>query len=159
MKLTKNKLLFGILIFWLITNLLVFFDIQYFYLRAIFSFIFLITIPGLLIMLMFKVREISFWEYLVYMIGLSIAFLMFGGLFNNWFLPLVEIGRPLSLIPLLISFNVFLLIFWIIAYKRNNLPLGNSNVEYFIVTDVLFKILVYFRLGYPSGVFGIYINK
>ena len=36
MKLTKNKIFFGILIFGLIVNLLVFFDIQYLYLRAIF---------------------------------------------------------------------------------------------------------------------------
>ena len=60
MKQTKNKLLSGILIFGLITNLLVLFDIQYFYLRAIFSFIFLITIPRLLIMLMLKIRKIGF---------------------------------------------------------------------------------------------------
>jgi uncharacterized membrane protein len=119
MKLTKNKIFFGILIFGLIVNLLVIFDIQYLYLRAIFSFIFLITIPGLLIMLMLKVRKIGFWEYLVYVIGLSVAFLMFGGLFINSTLPLVGIDKPLSVVPLLVSFNIFLLIFWLIAFKRN----------------------------------------
>lgn len=35
-------------------------------------------------MLMLKIREIGFWEYLVYTIGLSIVFLMFGGLVVNW---------------------------------------------------------------------------
>jgi len=119
LKLTKNKILSGIVIFGLIANLLVLFDIQYFYLRAIFSFIFLITIPGLLIMLMLEIREIGFWEYLVYIIGLSIAFLMFGGLFINWTLPLVGIDKPLSLVPLFVSFNIFLLIFWLIVFKRN----------------------------------------
>jgi uncharacterized membrane protein len=119
MYITKNKIFFGILIFGLIVNLLVFFDIQYLYLRAIFSFIFLITIPGLLIMLMLKIREVDFWEYLVYTIGLSVAFLMFGGLFINSTLPLVGIDKPLSLVPLLVSFNIFLLIFWLIAFKRN----------------------------------------
>ena len=119
MQLTKNKFFYGILIYGLFINLLVFFDIQFLYLRAIFSFIFLITIPGLLIMLMFKIREINSWEYLVYTIGLSVAFLMFGGLFINWVLPLVGIDKPLSLVPLLISFNVLLLIFWVITYKRN----------------------------------------
>lgn len=119
MYITKNKIFFGILIFGLIVNLLVIFDIQYLYLRAIFSFIFLITIPGLLIMLMLKVRKIGFWEYLVYVIGLSVAFLMFGGLFINWTLPLVGIDKPLSLDPLLVSFNIFLLIFWLIVFKRN----------------------------------------
>ena len=148
MNLTRNKIFSGILIFGLITNFLVLFDIQYFYLRAIFSFIFLITIPGLLIMLMLKIRKIGFWEYLVYTIGLSVAFLMFGGLFNNWFLPLVEIGRPLLLIPLLISFNAFLLIFWIIAYKRNNenifeirFPKLDWLNKIFFLTPLIFPLL------------------
>jgi uncharacterized membrane protein len=119
MKLTKNKIFFGILIFGLIVNLLVLFDIQCFYLRAIFSFIFLTTVLGLLIMLMLKIREVDFWEYLVYTIGLSVTFLIFGGLFINSTLPLVGIDKPLSLVPLLVSFNIFLLIFWLIAFKRN----------------------------------------
>jgi uncharacterized membrane protein len=148
MKLTKNKIFFGILIFGLIVNLLVFFDIQYLYLRAIFSFIFLITIPGLLIMLMLKIREIGFWEYLVYIIGLSVAFLMFGGLFINWILPLAEINKPLLLVPLLISINILLLIFWIIAYKLNKeilleikLPKLDRLNKLFFTIPTIFPIL------------------
>lgn len=120
MNLTKNKIFFGILIFVIIVNLLILFDIQYLYLGAIFSLIFLIIIPGMLIMLMLKIREIGFWEYLVYTIGLSVTFLMFAGLFINWVLPLIGVYKPLSTRPLLISFDIFLLIFWIVALKRNN---------------------------------------
>jgi uncharacterized membrane protein len=148
MKLTKNKIFFGILIFGLIVNLLVLFDIQYLYLRAIFSFIFLTTVPGLLIMLILKIREVDFWVYLVYTIGLSVAFLMFGGLFINWVLPLIGIYKPLSTVPLLISFDIFLLIFWIIALKRNNkiylkvkpprLDLINKS---FLIIPIIFPIL------------------
>jgi len=151
MNLTRNKIFSGILIFWLITTILVLFDIQYFYLRAIFSFIFLITISGLLIILMLKIREIGFWEYLVYTIGLSIAFLMFGGLFINYALPLVGIGKPLSLIPILISLNAFLLVFWIIAYKRNKeilfevkLPKLNGLNKIFLIIPIIFPILSIF---------------
>jgi len=151
MKLTKNKYFFGILIFGLIVNLLIFFDIQYLYLRAIFSFIFLITIPGLLIMLMLKVRKIGFWEYFVYSIGLSIAFLMFGGLFINSTLPLVGIYKPLSLVPLLVSFNIFLLIFWFIAFKQNKeisleikLPKLNWLNKVFLAIPVIFVFLSIF---------------
>ena len=148
MKLTKNKIFFGILIFGLIVNLLVLFDIQCFYLTAIFSFIFLTTVPGLLIILMLKIREVDFWEYLVYTIGLSIAFLMFGGLFINWVLPLIGIYKPLSTVPLLISFDIFLLIFWIIALKRNNkiylkveLPQLDLLNKSFLVIPIIFPIL------------------
>ena len=151
MKLTKNKLLSGIIIFELITNLLVLFDVQYFYLRALLSFIFLITIPGLFIMLMLEIREIGFWEYLVYTIGLSIAFLMFGGLFINWTLPLVGIDKPLSLVPLFVSFNIFLLIFWLIVFKRNKeitlkikLPKWDLLNKIFFITPVIFPLLSIF---------------
>ncbi|GAH34936.1 unnamed protein product, partial [marine sediment metagenome] len=80
MNLTRNKIFSGILILWLITSILVLLNIQFLYFRAIFSFIFLTIIPGLLIMLMLKIRKIGFWEYFVYSIGLSVTFLMFGGI-------------------------------------------------------------------------------
>jgi len=151
MYITKNKIFFGILIFGLITNLLALFDIQYFYLRAIFPFIFLITIPGLLIMLILKVRKIGFWEYFVYSIGLSITFLMFGGLVINSTLPLVGIDKPLSLVPLLVCFNIFLLIFWLIAFKRNKeisleskLPKLDWLNRVFLIIPVIFVFLSIF---------------
>jgi uncharacterized membrane protein len=120
MTITKCKLLLGILIVGLIANLVVCFDIQCLYLRAILSFAFLTTTPGLLIMLMLKIRKIGFWEYLVYTIGLSIVFLIFAGLAVNWTLPWLHItDEPLSLTPLLTSFDVILSICGLIAYKRN----------------------------------------
>lgn len=152
MGLTKNKLFFGILIFGLTTILLVLFNIQYFYLRVVFSFIFLTTIPGLLVMLMFKIKKIGFWEYLVYTIGLSITFLMFAGLAVNWILPWLHITiKPLGLMPLLISFGIILTIFAIIAYKQNTkislkikLPnLGWLN-KIFFITAVIFPVLSIF---------------
>jgi len=151
MNLTRNKIFSGILIFWLITSILILLDIQFLYFRAIFSFIFLITIPGLLIMLMLKIKKIGFWEYLVYTIGLSVAFLMFGGLFVNWAFPLIGINKPLSLIPLLISFNIFLIIFWLIAYKRNKkisieikLPKLDGLNKTFLIIPIIFPILSIF---------------
>ena len=147
MNLTRNKIFSEILIFGLITSLLVLFDIQYFYLRAIFSFIFLITISGLLIMLMLKIREIGFWEYLVYTIGLSITFLMFGGLFINYALPLAVIGKPLSIIPLIISLGIFLIIFWFVAYNRNKEISFNIKLQeldglniFFLTIPIIFPI-------------------
>lgn len=120
MKLTKNKLFSGILFLGLIANLLVLFDIQYLYLREILSIVSLTIIPGLLIMLIFKIKKTVFWEYLVYTIGLSITLLMFGGLAINWILPWLHItDKPLSLIPLLTSFDVILSTLGVVAYRRN----------------------------------------
>ncbi|MDD5192774.1 MAG: DUF2206 domain-containing protein, partial [Candidatus Nanoarchaeia archaeon] len=116
----KNKLFIGILAFMLIVNILVIFDINQFYVRAILAFIFIITIPGLLIMLCLKIRNINHWEYLVYTIGLSVAFIMFAGLAVNWILPFLNItDKPLSLWPILICFDTILLVLWFIAHRRN----------------------------------------
>ncbi len=148
--LTKNKLFLGILFFLLIINILVGFDINQFYIRAILALIFLITIPGLLIMLMLKIRKVGFWEYLVYVVGLSISFIMFGGLTVNWILPWLNItDKPLSLFPILICFNIFLISFWIVAYIRNK-DLKPLNITYpkldltnriFFIIPMLFPVL------------------
>lgn len=99
-------------------------------------------------MLTLKTKITGFWEYLAYTIGLSIAFLMFGGLLINWVLPPVGIDKPLSLIPLLISFDIFLLIFWIIAYRRNkdvSIELKSPKLDWlnkiFFITPVIFPLL------------------
>ena len=97
MNLSKNKFFLGILAFLLIVNLLVISNLDYFYTGTILSFIFLITIPGLLIMLMLKIREVRFWEYLVYTIGLSVSFIMFAGLAVNWILPWLHITNKCNL--------------------------------------------------------------
>ncbi|MBE3128779.1 MAG: DUF2206 domain-containing protein [Actinobacteria bacterium] len=147
-KSSRNAIFFGILIARIITGFLVFSDIQLHYFRAVFSCAFLILIPGLLIMLMLKIRKTGIWEYLIYTIGLSIAFLMFGGLFVNLVLPSVGIDEPLSLIPLFISFDIFLLIFWIIAYKRNKdisieikLTKLDLSDKIFFIVPVVFPLL------------------
>ncbi len=148
--LTKNKLFLGILLFLLIINILVGFDINQFYIRAILSFIFLITIPGLLIMLVLKIRELGFWEYLVYVVGLSISFIMFGGLAINWILPWLNItDKPLATFSILICFNIFLVGFWVVAWIRNknlkplkiNFPKLDLTNRIFFIVPMLFPIL------------------
>jgi uncharacterized membrane protein len=118
--LTRNKIFLAIALFLIIVNALVGFDINFLYLRQILCFLFLILVPGLLIMLCFKIRTVKFWEFLVYTIGLSIAFIMFAGLAVNWTLPALNItDKPLSLYPILACFDIFLVTLGIIAWFRN----------------------------------------
>ena len=147
---SKNKLFFGIIAFLILVNILVFFNINQFFIRATLGFIFLITIPGLLIMLMLKIREVGFWEYLVYTIGLSVAFIMFAGLAVNWTLPFLNItDKPLALIPILISFDIFLLIMGYFAYKRNQdlkpleikFPKLDTTNQIFFIIPIIFPVL------------------
>ncbi len=153
---SRNNLFFGIIAFLILVNILVFFNINQFYIRAILGFIFIITIPGLLIMLMLKIRSVGFWEYLVYTIGLSVSFIMFGGLAVNWILPWLNItDKPLALLPVLTCFNIFLLSFWLIAFIKNQdlKPLKISFPKLDITNQIFFIVPVIFPVLSVLGAF------
>jgi uncharacterized membrane protein len=78
---------------------------------------------------------------LVYTVGLSVAFLLFGGLIINWVLPLVGISRALLPVPLLISFSILLLIFWIIAYRRNKKIVLEIVLPKLSLLSIIFSII------------------
>lgn len=147
-----SKILSGILFWGIIFNLINIYNIQYLYIRAILSFCFLVTIPGLLTMLALKFKKVDFWECSVYIVGLSIAFLMFSGLAINWILPWLHItNKPLSLIPLLSGFDTMLIILGFIAYIRNQsqefklkLPKICLLNKVFYILPIIFPLLSIF---------------
>jgi len=148
-KLTRNNLFIGLLLFTAIVDILVHFNLNFLYIRQILGFLFLVLVPGLLIMLCFKIRSIGFWEYLVYTVGLSVAFIMFAGLAVNWTLPLLNItDQPLSLYPILVCFNIFLIALGITAWYRNKdleheftTPKLDTINNIFFITPMLFPVL------------------
>lgn len=99
----------------LLTDLIILLNVPF--LRQILGFLCFTTIPGLLILHVLKLNKIEFLKKFVLSVGLSVAFLMFAGLLVNSFYPIIS--KPLSLAPILLSFNVILLILAFIAYKRN----------------------------------------
>jgi len=88
-------------------------------LRQIISFIFLTFIPGILILRILKIHHISAIESLLYSVGLSLAFVVFAGLFANFVLPLIGISKPISTFPLLATLSIFILILGAVAYQRD----------------------------------------
>lgn len=149
MIITKNKLFYGLLIYSLVVNLVIILNLNFLLLKPILASIFLLTLPGILILLILKLEKIIFWERLVYVISLSIAFLMFLGLAVNWILPWLHItNKPLSLIPLLLSFDIILSIFGFIAHKRNKnftfkikFPRANLLNAIFFTIPIIFPAL------------------
>ena len=109
-------------------------------LRQILGFLCFTIIPGLLILHILKLNKIEFLKKFVLSIGLSVSFLIFAGLLVNSFYPLIL--KPLSLEPILISFNVILIVLAFIAYRRNK--------NDFDITDVFnFKLDLRGRLASP----------
>ncbi|MCD4770899.1 DUF2206 domain-containing protein [archaeon] len=119
MDITINKIFYSMLTFMILMDILIISNLNVFYFGTILSFLFIIIIPGLLIMLALKIRGVGFWEYILYIVGLSISFIMLAGLTINWILPWLNItDKPLATWPILICFNLFLIVLWIIAKKR-----------------------------------------
>ena len=120
-KLTKlNKYLSGILFSIILFNFLAISNNSYLFIKPVLSSFFLLSIPGVLLLLIFRIKNLPSWEYVLYMIGLSISTIIFVGLIGSYILPIVRINKPLSLYPLLIALNIVFIILWIIAYFRNN---------------------------------------
>lgn len=79
-------------------------------LSSIAGIIFLAAFPGVLIQRLLAYRAEFVWERIVHTVALSISFVLFGGLLVNTILPALNIIRPLEQLPVLISFDVLLLL-------------------------------------------------
>ena len=87
-------------------------------LRQIVGFVFLTFIPGLLILRILRLHRLEAIETLLYSVGLSIAFVMFLGLFMNMLYPFIGIYKPISILPVIITITSIVLILCIAIYKR-----------------------------------------
>lgn len=156
MKIDKNGLFYGLFFFLLIIDILSIFDINNFFIRNILSSIFILIVPGYLLILNFKIRSINLWKYIVYILGLSISFSMVLGLLINLILPWFYItDTPLSLIPVLISYNVLLMPLIIIGRIRNEdlKPLSFNLPKIDILNRILFIIPITFPIVSILGAF------
>lgn len=99
----------------ILTDLLILLNVPF--LREIASFLFFTFVPGLLILQILRLNKVGTLKKLVLSVGLSVSFIIFAGLVVNSIYPLV--GKPLSLIPLLTSFNLIVIVLALAAYWRN----------------------------------------
>lgn len=150
------KRYFGFLLFFLlVTDLLIIFDFPI--ARQVFAFVYFTFVPGLLILHILKLERLEFLKKFVLSIGLSLVFLMFGGLFVNSLYP--YISRPLSLIPLLVFFNIAIILLTLVAYYKSRDTFDVKEVFNFnldlkgkLVSPMLLPILFPFL-----AVFGTYL--
>ena len=95
----------------------VFFDVPV--VRQVVGFIYFTFVPGFVIIKLLKLDELDWVETVLFSVGLSIAFLMLGGLFINEICFLFGISQPLSLMPLMIILNSLILIGGVLVYLRS----------------------------------------
>ena len=146
----KNWFVFIISIL-LLTDLVIFLNIPF--LRQIFGFLFLTFLPGISILQILKLDKLGFTEKFVLSVGLSISFLMFFGLFIDKLYFGLGYETPLSILSLLISFNIAFIVFAIIAYRTNKEPTFSlPNIELstsekaFLIVPLFFPALSIFGM-------------
>jgi len=97
------------------------------FLRPMMGFVYFSTVPGLLILYALKINNIAVLKKLFLAVGLSITFLIFGGLFINTLHP--YLARPLSTINILVFFNITIFILLFISYITNK---HNRDLKIFL---------------------------
>lgn len=96
--------------------------------RQVLGFLYFTFLPGFIILKLLKLDELDRVETVLFSVGLSVAFLMIAGLLVNEFYFLFGVSQPLSLMPLIITFNSLILIGAVLVYLRNeNVQLFNSD--------------------------------
>jgi len=123
-------------------------------LRQLIGFIYLTFIPGITILRVLKLHKLSNIETLLYTIGLSIATLMFTGLFMNTVYPPFGISGPISTTPLIITISVVVSILCALSYIRDKDFSDSSFIDVGIALSppALFLCLVPFL-----SIFGAYL--
>jgi len=148
------KVILGIqLAVWLIIGLDVL-DWQIPGLRQIICFIYIIYIPGVIILRVLRLHKLGNIETLLYSVGLSVAAVMFTGLFMNAVYPLFWISRPISVTPLMTTLSALILILCIISFIRDK---SFDDPEYIEIKKSLSPSTLFLCLLPFCSIFGTYL--
>ncbi|MEM2506693.1 MAG: DUF2206 domain-containing protein, partial [Nitrososphaeria archaeon] len=148
----SSKFLLSILFYQFVFYTTVFFDISI--ARQVIGFFYLTFIPGFIIFRLLKINKIEILEVILVSVGLSIAFMMLAGLLVNELSFLFGIPDPLSLTPLFVILNSFILVSAFLAYlKGESLKLWNIELP---MSPLL--ILPFIGISFLSIVGAMWVN-
>ncbi len=124
-------------------------------LKEILPLIYFTIVPGLLIVILMNLNKLEFIKKFVLWIGISLSFLILVGLGLNSLYPFIS--KPLDLLPLLITFNVIILLLAFIAYKRNSAEFEIHRIFNFsmdtkdkLISPMIFSIIFPFLAFYGT---------
>jgi uncharacterized membrane protein len=88
--------------------------------KQVIGFLYLTFVPGFIIVKLLKLDELDFFEVVLFSAGLSVAFLMIAGVSINELLSLFGVSQPLSVVPLMIVLNSFVLVGGVLVYLKSD---------------------------------------
>ena len=122
--------------------------------RQLIGFVYLTFIPGIIILRILKLHKLGNIETLLYTIGLSIATLMFTGLFMNTVYPLFGISGPISITPLITTISVIVLVLCVLSYVRDK---DFSEPSFIDIGGILSPPALFLCLVPFLAIFGTYL--
>ena len=138
-----------------LADLSIFFNVPV--LRQTLVFVLLTFLPGFVLIQLLRVTNNPL-EKTLFLIGLSVSFLMFVPLAMNFAYPALGIARPISLVPLTTTFSLILAVLSVVAYRSGafdfRAPLGDLRTltERILSPPVLVAALI-LVLGILGGLF------
>ena len=123
-------------------------------LRELIGFFYLTFVPGIIILRILKLHKLGNIETILYTVGLSIATLMFTGLFMNTVYPLFGISGPISIVPLIITISVVVLVLCVLGYVRDRYFSDPSFID---IKNVLSPPALFLCLLPFLSIFGTYL--
>jgi uncharacterized membrane protein len=122
-------------------------------LRVITGLFFLLFVPGILMLELFKI-DLTPIEKILFSVGLSVAFIMFAGFSINFLFSLADYSSPLSIIPVFIVFNILILLGELLVFFKCpsvsfSLKLNKQSLIYLVLILPIISVIgaVYASVG------------
>jgi uncharacterized membrane protein len=87
--------------------------------RGLFAIVSLLFVPGILILRVLRVHRLGSARTVLFAVGLSVATVMFTGIFINFVYPLVGVARPFALLPAVGTMTTFVALLAVASYWRD----------------------------------------
>ncbi len=112
--------------------------------RHLIGLIYLIFIPGIIILRILRLHRLGNIDTVLFAVGLSISSVMFIGALANTIYPLLGISQPISILSLAITMGAVVLVLCIICYIRDKDFKDPHFVDYksALLPSTLFLILI-----------------
>lgn len=124
------------------------------FIRQAVGLVYLSFIPGILILRVLKLHELSTAKTLCYTIGLSIASVTFVGLSVNLLGLAFGFSHPLTITPLAIALTILVLTLCALSYKRDS---GFSASSFIAMKDILAPPTLFFLLIVLLSILGAFL--
>ena len=128
-------------------------------LRQLSLFIYLLLVPGFVFLGLLKIEKIGLLDLILYSVGLSIALVMFIGLFVNEIYPIFGISHPLSTVPIFLTTSLFTLVISVVGCRRGFYKVLDPFSFVNVSQNLMLKALLLMLLPVFSFVSAVFLKE